>query len=61
MENDIVYKDYYCPRCQSKLIEKRPKEDKHIFKFKNNVVRLQCVCGYYRDEILPDNQFKDNS
>lgn len=58
-KDDVVKQDYYCPRCNLKMMEKRPKKDKHVIVHKDQVVRLSCVCGYYRDEVLNPEDFKD--
>lgn len=57
MDPDILKKDYICPKCGCKLFEKRPK-DKFIICNKENTVRLSCMCGYYRDEVVIENEFK---
>ncbi len=49
MENDIISKTFYCPRCQAVLKKKRP-SDKFLVVDKEQIVRLFCPCGYYRDE-----------
>lgn len=54
---DILKHDFNCPRCGGKLFEKRPK-DKYIVRDKDRTVRLSCVCGYYRDDIVDINEFR---
>jgi hypothetical protein len=58
-ENDVVIGDFYCPRCNSKLDEKRPK-DKFIVRNKTTTVRLSCKCGYYEDRVMNIGDFLDN-
>ena len=55
---DIIKGDYRCPHCQSLLNEKRPK-DKFVIRNKERTVRLFCVCGYYRDDIVKFEDFKE--
>lgn len=57
MEDEVLKQDYNCPRCGSKLQEKRPKKDKFIILNKNLTVRFFCPCGYYRDEIVDPKDF----
>ena len=56
---DVLKQDFNCPRCGGKMFEKRPK-DKYIIRNKERTVRLTCVCGYYRDDIVKLEDFKDN-
>lgn len=56
MKDDIIKKEFFCPRCDSKLMEKIPK-DKFIVNKKEFTVRLYCPCGYYRDEIVSKEDF----
>ncbi len=60
MENniDVLKKDFNCPKCNGKMFEKRPK-DKFVIVNKEHTVRLACVCGYYRDDIVSPEDFKE--
>ena len=49
---DIIPEEFFCPRCKSKLMEKRPEKDKKLIVNKQKVVRLFCSCGYYQDEYI---------
>lgn len=51
MKDDILKKHFNCPKCGNKMFEKRPK-DKYIIQHKEWTVRLACVCGYYRDDVV---------
>lgn len=52
--------DYFCPRCRSKMIEKRPKKDRFLVRNRELSVRLICSCGYYEDRVLERGDFLDN-
>jgi C4-type Zn-finger protein len=56
--DDVLKEDYECPKCGNKMFEKRPK-DKYVVRNKELTVRLYCVCGYYRDDVVNQNDFKD--
>lgn len=58
-ELDILKENFSCPRCKNKMFEKRPQKDKHIVRNKERIVRLSCVCGYYRDDIVNPEDFKE--
>lgn len=60
-KDDVVKMEYRCPLCGSILKEKRPKKDKYLIVNKQNIVRFFCVCGYYRDDIVKPEDFKDNN
>lgn len=60
MEDDILKKEFRCLRCGGILKEKRPLNDKFLFKDINRTIRLFCPCGYYRDEIAPLEDFRNN-
>jgi hypothetical protein len=57
---DILKEDFNCPRCKNKMFEKRPTKDKYIVRNKERTVRLSCVCGYYRDDLVKPEDFKDD-
>lgn len=57
---DVLKKDFACPKCGDKMFEKRPK-DKFIVRDKDRTVRLSCVCGYYRDDIVSPADFKEDA
>ena len=62
MENksDTIISEFRCPVCGSSLSEKRPK-DKYIVRNKERIIRLSCVCGYYRDEVnVSVDQYKES-
>lgn len=56
--DDVVNGEYHCPLCNALLKEKRPKKDKYLIINKDYIVRLFCVCGYYRDDIVSPEDFK---
>jgi RNase P subunit RPR2 len=55
---DIIEGEFFCPRCNSQLGEKRP-NDRHVVRNKELTVRLNCKCGYYRDITVNKKDFKD--
>jgi hypothetical protein len=57
MNDDIIKGEFFCPKCGSKLKEKRPVNDKRIVKNKDKIVRFFCVCGYYRDGEVNSDDF----
>lgn len=57
---DVIKGEFKCPHCGSLLFEKRPK-DKYIVRNKERIIRLSCVCGYYRDEVnVSVDQYKES-
>lgn len=57
---DILKEEFHCPVCKGQLREKRPK-DRFIVVDKEQIVRLACICGYYRDIKVKPDDFKDVS
>ena len=61
LADDIINGEFFCPRCDSLLREFRPKNDRHVIRHKDRTVRLSCKCGYYRDDVVNLEDFKDNT
>jgi hypothetical protein len=59
--DDIIIQEFRCLRCGSIMIEQIPKEDKHLVRDKEKIVRLHCPCGYYEDRIVKPEDFKKSA
>jgi hypothetical protein len=55
--DDVVLGDYHCPRCDTVLKEKKPK-DRHLARNRDRTVRLFCTCGYVKDIVVTPDQFR---
>lgn len=47
---DQVFMDNnHCPRCRGTLNKRKPSKDKFLGIKTENMIRLWCPCGYYKD------------
>lgn len=55
MDRNVFMDNEKCPKCDGKLMKKKPVHDKFLKGKEHRIVRLFCPCGYYRDEIVQDD------